>query len=278
MRSRRALALALAATALGSGPAPAAEPPTILTAGIDAADHLYVTWSLAAGTTYADASFASGPWPEPGAPFAFFAGNATGGDDCVPPSGVTDGPCKASPTATSFTTPEPTARDRRYFVKVAAVPTGGPPRVTSAVWVIDEARPLMPGFVPAAEGPPTNSPATGRSLAGMAFPAVPHPTISVPALPTTIRALLVTGVRVRVRCATFQCALEDGSLSLGGTSIASESDFVAAGRTHTFVLRPRGAARTRLRGRTRARLRLRALVRTADGRARRITRSFTVRR
>jgi hypothetical protein len=265
--------------ALESGAALAAEQPTILTAGIDATDRLYVTWSLAAGTTYAGAGFATGPWPEPGLPSSFFAGNSTrDGGDCVPPPGITDGPCKATVTSTSFTAPEPIARDRRYFVKVVALPDTGPPHLTSAVWVIDEAKPLIPGFAPAPEGPPTNRPAGGRSLAGETLPAVPVPTISLPALPKTIRAVLTGGVRLRVRCPTFQCALEDGSLSLGGRSLASESDFVSAGRTHTFVFRPAGAARTRLKGRTRARLKLRALVRTADGRSKLLTRSFTVRR
>jgi hypothetical protein len=274
----RAALLVAAATALGSGPALAADPPTILTAGIDAADHLYVTWSLAPGTTYTSAGFASGPWPEPGLPFSFFAGNAAGDSDCSPPPGITDGPCRATPTSTSFTSPQRTARDRRYFVKVAAEPTAGPPHVTSAVWVVDEAKPLMPGFVPANDGPPSNRPATGRSIEGRPLPAVPVPTISLPALPRTIRGVLAAGVRLRVRCATFQCALEEGTLSLNGRELASQTDYVSADRARTFVFKPSGAARTRLKGRSRAGLRIRALVRTVDGKPTRLSRTFTVRR
>jgi hypothetical protein len=85
----------------------------------------------------------------------------------------------------------------RYFVKVAAEPTAGPPHVTSAVWVIDEAKPLIPGFMPANEGPPSNRPVTGRSIEGAPLPAVPVPTISLPALPRTIRGVLASGVRLR---------------------------------------------------------------------------------
>jgi hypothetical protein len=87
---RRAVALVAATTALGSGAALAADPPTILTAGIDAGDHLYVTWSLAEGTTYTSAGFASGPWPEPGLPFSFFAGNSAGDSDCARAPRITD--------------------------------------------------------------------------------------------------------------------------------------------------------------------------------------------
>jgi hypothetical protein len=169
-------------------------------------------------------------------------------------------------------------RDRRYYVKVAAEPTAGPPYVTSSVWVIDEAKPLIPGFVPANEGAPTNRPATGRSIEGTPFPAVPVPTVSLPALPRTIHAVLAAGVRLRVRCATFTCALEEGTLSLDGKELAGETDFVSADRTRTFVFRPSGAARTRLKRRSRAGLRIRALVRTVDGKAKRLSRSFTVRR
>ena len=276
---RCAVALVAAATALGSGTALAADPPTILTAGIDAGDHLYVTWSLAAGTRYTSAGFASGPWPEPGLPFSFFAGNSAGESDCAPPPGIADGPCKATPTSTSFTSPRRTVRNRRYFVKVAAEPTtGGPPHVTSAVWVIDEDRPLIPGFVPANEGAPTNRPATGHSIGGTPLPAVPVPAISLPALPRTIHAVLASRVRLRVTCASFAGALEEGTLSLDGRELAGETDFVSADRSRTFVFRPSGAARTRLKRRSRAELKIRALVRTADGKAKRLSRSFTVRR
>jgi hypothetical protein len=275
---RCAVALVAAAMALGSDAALAADPPTILTAGIDAGDHLYVTWSLAAGTTYTSAGFASGPWPEPGLPFSFFAANSAGDSDCAPAPGITDGPCTGTPTSTSFTSPRRTVRDRRYFVKVAAEPTTGPPHVTSAVWVIDEAKPLIPGFVPANEGAPTNRPATGRSIEGTPLPAVPVPTISLPALPRTIRAVLASGLRLRVTCATFACALEEGTLSLDGKELAGQTDFVSANRTRTFVFRPSGAARKRLKRRSRAALRIHALVRTVDGRAKRLSRTFTVRR
>ena len=90
--------------------------------------------------------------------------------------------------------------------------------------------------------------------------------------------MLTSGIRLRVRCAKFGCALEEGTLSLNGKQLASETDFVSADRTRTFVFRPSGAARTRLKRRSRAGLRIRALVRTVDGKAKRLSRTFTVRR
>jgi hypothetical protein len=272
-----AIALAIAATAFGPAPALAADPPTILTAGIDATDHLFVTWSLGAGTNYASATFATGPWPDPDLPPSFTPINAIT-TDCVPPPGVDDGPCKALPTATSFTAPESTSRDRRYFVKVIAEQGTEGRELASAVWVIDGAKPLVPYVAQAGPTPPSNKPATGGLLASTAFPKVPVPSLKVLALPRTIGTLLTAGVRIRVSCAAFDCALEEGSLTLGAQQLASESEFADAGRPRTFVLKPKGAARNRLKGRSRARVHILAVVRTVDGKARQISRSFTVRR
>ena len=119
--------------------------------------------------------------------------------------------------------------------------------------VIDEAKPLIPGFVPANDGAPTNRPATARSIEGTPLPAVPVPTISLPALPRTIRAVLASGIRLRVRCANFACALEEGHAVAQRQQLASETDFVSADRTRTFIFRPSGAARTPLKRRSRAR-------------------------
>ena len=95
MRSLVIGALMSAAVLLAAPPAAlAAEPPTILSAGIDARDQLHATWAVAPGTTFHHVSFATDPAPDPDVPayfafdnFATFSSamsNPTGtGDDLV---------------------------------------------------------------------------------------------------------------------------------------------------------------------------------------------------
>src|SRR3954452_21190949 len=142
MRSLLAGALASAAVLLAAPPAAlAAEPPTILSAGIDAADHLYATWTLGPGTTFERAAFATSPQPDP-----FLAGFFL--TDNLADAGCTgEAGCTATPQTTSYTSAYPIGRDRRYFVSVTAT-AGKTEQLVSAVWVIDEAKPLIAGDAP----------------------------------------------------------------------------------------------------------------------------------
>ncbi|MDX6677066.1 MAG: hypothetical protein QOE31_1118 [Solirubrobacteraceae bacterium] len=260
-----AIALALAAAAL-SGPAAAraADPPTILSAGVDAGDRLYVSWSLGAGTTYDRAVFATSPQP---APFlaGFFATENLGASDCAGEPG-----CTGAPQATSYTARRPVARDRRYFVQVTA--TAGAEPLTSAVWVIDETKPLI------VDGPlggdirhPTNSPAAGRLLA-----PPPSSSLTVLKLPTRIAGALGGAVRVRVRC-TAGCEV-DLRLSMDGLALVRRTGDLYAGSSAKLVLRPTGLAHAMLRARSRALLRLSGTVTPLGGPTVRVRRSFRVRR
>ena len=120
-RGRRfAVALVAATASLAAlARALAADPPTLLTAGIDAQDRLYATWSVAPGTTFDFVTFATVPDPLPGDP-TFFADNNFAGF-CSSKS------LSATCTATGRVADYPSPRDRRYFVKVSAEVTGTRP-------------------------------------------------------------------------------------------------------------------------------------------------------
>ena len=79
MRTQRrrcsAVLLTLAAVVALPSAAPAATPPTILTAGFDAQDQLYATWSLAPGTRYYFVMFATLPYADPFLPAFFLEGH-----------------------------------------------------------------------------------------------------------------------------------------------------------------------------------------------------------
>ncbi|MEY2513262.1 MAG: hypothetical protein QOJ89_620 [bacterium] len=272
-----AVILALAAPAA----AVAADPPTILTAGIDAQDQLYATWMLGLGTTYDHISFATSPDPDPVVPAFFQSANfAAFGCGVVPD-------CDALPTATSFRSGYPISRDRRYFVKVAAqVPGVIGEFPTSAIWIIDETKPLIAGKAPVAEVAPSNSPATGRLLAPGVPPAPPPapppppPTVRPTArftaqpLPKTFAALRLSGVRVSVRC-TAACAAS-GSLTLKGVAIGRKSTNLSRAGTRTFTVKLSAFGRRRLAGRSRARLKIAAQAKPAGGVTLRASRNFTV--
>ena len=271
-----AVIVALAAPAA----AVAADPPTILTAGIDAQDQFYATWTLGLGTTYDHISFATSPEPDPVVP-AFFASANFAAFGCgVPPD------CDALPTATSFKSGYPLARDRRYFVKVAAqVPGVAGEFPTSAVWIIDETKPLIAGKAPVSAVAPTNSPAIGRLLAPGVPPAPPPPPPPSPAarptarftalpLPRTLGSLRLSGVRLRVRC-TAACAAS-GSLTLNGVALGRKSTNLSRAGTRTFTVRLSAFGRRRLAGRPRARLKIAARAKPVGGVTLRASRTFTV--
>jgi hypothetical protein len=270
MRSSAFAAIAAAAAMLAAPvAAQAADPPTILTAGIDAA-----------GTTFDHVSFATSPEPDPGVPSFFLAANFAAFGCGVPPD------CDGSQTATSFKSTYPIARDRRYFLKVAAgVPgvTGAFP--TSAVWIIDESKPVIGGKAPVGEATPTGSPATGRLFAPGVPPAPPPPPPPSPAtrpraklvatrVPKTFAALRLSGVRLRVTCNTACSA--SGTLRLGGVAIGRRSTSLPRAGTRTITVRPSNFGRRRLSGRSRARLRISAKAKPAGGATVRRSRSFTV--
>ncbi len=76
----------IAATLVSTGMASAAAaPPTILTAGIDASDHLYATWRLGPATTYDHVGFATSPQPDPLQPGFFISSNVAAFGCPMPP-------------------------------------------------------------------------------------------------------------------------------------------------------------------------------------------------
>jgi hypothetical protein len=290
------------------GLALAADPPTILSAGIDGADQLYATWSLGADTNFSHVDFSTVATPHPTLP-EFFAEANFAAFDCAPPPDA----CTASPTSTSFTDGFPAPRDRRYFVKVTAVANSAPDALTSAIWVIDETKPVIAGDAPLGASPPSNSPVSGHPLqegtspapppaappapaaptAAPAPPAAPPPpspppppppprlvasaSITVLSLPKSIRAVVRSGVKLRVTCARAACTAA-GSLLLNGQALVRKGASIPAGATRTLVLRPAGTRRSRLRKLSRARLRISATVTPAGGAPQRVSRLFTVRR
>jgi hypothetical protein len=275
------LAAAVIAALAAPAAAVAADPPTILTAGIDAQDQLYASWTLGLGTTYDHISFATSPEPDPVVPAFFVSANFAAFGCGVPPD------CDALPTATSFRSGYPISRDRRYFVKVAAqVPAIAGEFPTSAVWIIDETKPLIAGKAPVGAVEPTNSPAAGRLLAPGVPPAPPPPPPPPPPavrptakftalpLPRTIGALRLSGVRLRVRC-TAACSTS-GSLTLNGVAIGRKSTTLSRAGTRTFTVRLSAFGRRRLAGRSRARLRIAAQAKPAGGVTLHASRTFTV--
>jgi hypothetical protein len=265
MRPSASTAIGAAIVALSTPSAAlAAEPPTIVSAGIDATDRLYVTWSLGAGTTYNRAVFATGPRPHPHL-VGYFADENLSQSNCAGLPG-----CLGMPAATSFTARRPIERDRRFFVEVTA--NDGERLLTSAVWVIDETKPLIVEEALAGDPRrPTNDPVGGRW-----FASPPSASLSLTRLPTTIAGVFASLVRVRARC-TVSCdvALR---LSLDGRTLAQRSGRLFGGSSTKLVLRPQGLSRATLRERSRARLRITGTVSPLGGPQRRMDRTFVVRR
>jgi hypothetical protein len=263
--------LAIAAVLAVPGTALATAPPTILTAGFDAQDQLYATWSLAPGTRYRQVEFASLPMRDAELPYYFADGQFAGYNSC-----------RASGCGgkTSFTADYPVTRDRRYFAKVTAI--AGQERATSAIWVIDETKPVVPGEAKVGEGD-GNNPVAGTpfDIASFVPPGVvPGASITLLPAPKTIAGLLRRGVRVRAT-SSVAFVLTASLIDHGGqgADIGVSSLGVATGGTRTVVARVDDAAvRKALRHRLRARLRLDVVVVLPDDTLKRARRSFTVRR
>jgi hypothetical protein len=283
MRSPSFVVIAVTAAILAApGTAHAVDPPTILTAGIDSVDRLYATWALGVGTAYDHVSFATSPEPDPVVPSFFTTANFAAFGCGVPPD------CDGLPTTASFISSYPVARDRRYFVKVAAlVPGVAGLFPTSPVWIIDETKPLLAGKAPVGEVAPTDSPAVGRLLAPGVAPAPPPPPPARPAmrprarftaqkLPRTFAALRRSGVRLRVSC-NAGCSAS-GSLTLNGVVLGRKSTTLSRAGKRTYTVRLSTFGARRLAGRSSARLRIVARAKPAGGSTLRASRSFTVRR
>ena len=159
--------------------------------------------------------------------------------------------------------------------------------LTSSIWVIDEAKPLIPGLAPPGELPVSNLPVGGRSLGTAAPPprvappppppaAPPAAAIKLLAPPRTIGSLLRKGVRLRVTC-TVSCAAS-GRLTLGAPSIGTKTIALTGAGTRVLTIKPSRIARTRLRGRPRARIKVAVVVSLPGGATKRYTKSLTVRR
>ncbi|MBA3748622.1 MAG: hypothetical protein H0W96_14180 [Solirubrobacterales bacterium] len=268
MGVHRVLALATAITALAvPGAAVAAAPPTILSAGIDAEDRLYVTWSLGEGTTYDHAGFATSPESDPLQPGFFDPANVAVSGCPAPPD-----TCTGTPTSTAFRSGDSVARDRRYFVKVTAI-AGKGDYATSPIWVVDETKPQKLGKPPGGPTPATNIPAIGRPY--MAAPA-PSASVSVLSLPTTVSGLRTSGARLRVTCKRAPCTLA-ASLAMNGRPLRRFGSLIGSGTTRTVVLKPTKAGLERLRGRSRTQLKITAAV-TQKGETQRVERRLIVRR
>ncbi|MEA2221092.1 MAG: hypothetical protein QOJ35_3718 [Solirubrobacteraceae bacterium] len=274
-RGRRgALALAvLAATVAAPASALAADPPTILTAGVNAADNLYATWSVAPGTSFDFVTFSTVPDPDPSLPSFFAPGNFAGFCDSANAS--------TTCTSTSYVAGYPVGRDRRYFVKVSAKVGDTTTYLSSPIWVIDDAKPQIPGSAPDGASPPTNTPVAGHQLAGGTAPPPPPPAAPRAALklltpPSTIATLLRKGVRVNVGC-TVTCGTF-GRLTLGSRTLGSKTLDITGAGTGTLTVKLSAAGRRRLRGRSRARIKLTSAVSPFGGTTVKLTRSFTVHR
>jgi hypothetical protein len=260
-------ALALCAPAAATA---AAGSPQILAAGVDATDHLFVTWSLEPGTTFDFLEFSTVAISNPFIPGSF-AGRNVIASACVTPG---DG-CTAPPLLKAFRSVDPVARDRRYFVKVNARRGSGRP-LSSKIWVVDRARPILPGGGrPSAT--PTNRPVLGEPYKPPNKKTIPPPTLVLRSPPKTIASVIKNGVRADVTCPEFVCYAVV-SLSLGKTTLVFSDTTARPDTREAFVLRPRPIRRANLRRRTKARLVVTAEVTEPGGKQTQLSRRFTVKR
>jgi hypothetical protein len=273
-RARRGLVAAVAALAalawVAPAPASPAGKPEITAAGIDATDRFVVSWRLEPGTTFDFLQFSTVAISNPFVPGSF-AGMNVVASACVAPG---DG-CTAPPTLSVFRSADRVARDRRYFVKVNARRDGRGP-LSSDVWVIDQAKPLLPGGGRPTDTP-TNTPVLGKPYVPPARNTIPPPRLRLDSPPKKIADVLRRGVRAHVTCPLIACYVVIG-IKLGKFTLVFSDATARASERETFVLRPRGAGRTRLKRRTRARLELLADVIHPGGKRTRISRRFSVRR
>jgi len=267
---RLALLLTLVASAAivaAPGAAFAVEAPTILTTGFDARDQLYATWSLAPGTSFTHIEFATLPVADPELPEYFIDGQFAAYDYCRRAS------CGGK---TSFTAEYPLKRDRRYFVKVTA--NVGRERATSAVWVIDETKPLIPGSAKVGDGD-SNTPVAGKPFDGTGLlppGVVPTASYKLSKAPKTIRGLLLKGVGMSVTC-SVACSVET-ELSTPEDIVGLRSVGFAAGGTHKLAARVDELDRPIVRRLKRARITLEVVITLLDGTRKKAHRKFTVHR
>ncbi len=200
-----------------------------------------------------------------------FAGKNVVTSACVAPANG----CLAPPLLSTFRSTDPVSRDRRYYVKVNARNAGRGP-LSSAIWVIDQGKPTVPGGGrPAAT--PTNKPVLGQPYTAPARNTIPAPTLVVPRPPRKIATVLRIGVRAQVSCPRFVCYAIVG-VQLGKRTLVFSDTTVRAGAVGAFVLRPRPNVRRFLQRRRRARVQVFAdVLQPGDKRTQR-TRRFTVRR
>ena len=266
------LAIATLVACAAASPATASGEPQITAAGIDAQDRVVVTWQLAQGTTFYSMDVETSPildhtYPAEPADLDGLADIA-----CTPPPPA----CKGVPTQTSYRGSVALSRDRRYFVKVTAQ---GPDDevLNSAMWVLDESKPLIPG-APKRSQSPTNMPVSGRPYVAPAPGTIPPPKLALLApIPKTIAGFLRRGLRARLSCPVFEChvAIE---IVLGDTTEVLESATVRPGGRRTFALRLGSLLREELRKRSRARLRLDIDVTHPGGKYTEIVRRISLRR
>ena len=262
-------ALAACATPASAG---AAGEPQITAAGIDASDRPVATWTLAPGTTFDSIHFSASSILEPLLDFEDFADlDSFAGFECTPPPSS----CKGTATQTSYRESLRVSRDRRYHVIVNA--RAGDKTLTSAMWVIDEAKPLIPGEGKPSDTP-TNTPVLGRPYVAPAPGTVPAPRFSLLSpLPKTIEGFVRRGIRGRLTCPVVEC-YAFVALEFGKAAPVLQSGTARPGGRRTFVLRPSRALRAKLRGRSRVRLKLSVAISQPSNKQTEIARNVNLRR
>ncbi len=268
------LVIATVVACAAASPAAAAGEPQITAAGIDAQDHVVVTWHLAPGTTFYSMDVETSPILDHRQPAEPADLEGLAGLECTPPPPA----CKGVPTQTSYRGSVPLSRDRRYFVKVTALGARDN-LLNSAMWVLDESKRLIPGAPKRSEAP-TNMPVSGRPYVAPAPGTIPAPRFAVLApIPKTIAGFLRRGLRARLSCPVFECyvAIE---IVLGDTTAVLESATVRPGGRRTFAWREGVGSllREELRKRSRARLRLEIDVTHPGGKYTEIVRHIRLRR
>ncbi len=257
---------ACAATGVASGTAD----PQISFAAIDGTDRFAVAWKLAPGTKFEAVHVATTSISDPLLPEAF-AGETFVDFECARPSED----CVLPASATSWRSTRRGSRDRRYYVKVTAVDADGDDR-TSAVWVIDDAKPVIPGR-PKPSQTPTNMPALGHPFSPPPAATIPAPTLALQSPPRTIDGVLRRGIRARLACPVAEC-FGQLELKLGTTLLTMVEASIRPDGRQTVVLRPLGKRRARLRKRGTTRLSVRTLVLQPGGKRTRLVRSISIER
>jgi hypothetical protein len=251
-------------------PAAAAGEPQITVAGIDSTDRFAIAWQLAPNTKFDDVYIATTSIPDPLLP-EVFAGETFVDFECARPAKD----CRLPATATSWRSTRRGSRDRRYYVKVNAIDAKGESR-TSPIWVIDDAKPIIPGR-PKASQTATNMPALGHLFSPPPAVSIPTTTLALLSPPKTIDGVLRSGIRARLSCPVAEC-FGQFELKLGSRQLTLVEASIRPDGSRSVVLRPRGNRRRELRKRSAARLYVRTLVLQPGGKRTRLTRSLSVKR